>query len=201
MRFSGAFVLPDWVMGLAEHVRPVMLVRHAQSETGVVAHEPNAGAHALAAWIVADPDRAKRHADKADGILFMGDLTLRMLAGEVLPSPMQTASIEEATGGAVKWDLWNLPYQGAGAGDFMVAAPEAAPAPEPEPDPEPEPVLGETASGPLWRAKRNGKRTLVSGAQGVNLTLTHASGEQLWRELSAIYSPQGGTPPGIPAHS
>jgi hypothetical protein len=114
MVFDGAFHIPSWCRpGTQEglNVGPEHLIRHCQREEGVDG-DPNAGAAALAAWLMADFDRADREARRPGSPLSMGGAINRLLAGAILPSDPLAASIETMTGGAVHWRAWNWPAQG-----------------------------------------------------------------------------------------
>jgi hypothetical protein len=192
MRFDGAFAVPGWVADFAKDRQALMLVRWAMGEEGARA-EPNAGAHALAAWIVADPERARRAANLPGGLLFLGDRVVRWLAGTVLPGVAEQVEIEEATAGAVRWDSW---FQQSPVQEAAIAPPDSAAERIEDVAPAAPPVLGEMPSGPLFRAEREG-RTIVVHGLGVTLRTSEAAAKRLRDTLTHALAPPGDRAPSL----
>jgi hypothetical protein len=140
MVFDGAFHLPSWCVGQG----PEHLIRHCQLEIGR-SGEPSVAVVALANWIVEDPERAAREAQRTSSPLSMGGVITRLLAGEIEPSEQLAESLARMTAGAVKHDEFVRAALGVAIEAVQVPEP---PAPAKTMDG----VLGETPPGPLFRA-------------------------------------------------
>lgn len=140
MIFDGAFHLPSWCVGK----EPEHLIRHCQLEIGRMG-QPSMAVVALASWIVEDPERAEREAQKPGSPLSMGGVITRLIAGEIEPSEPLAESLGRMTAGAVRLEDFHNPADGCAID--AVQTPEPAPARTLTPG-----VLGETPSGPLFSA-------------------------------------------------
>lgn len=199
MLFDGAFHVPSWALEGPEEERPARLIRHCQiEEAAPYGSEPSEAVHALATWLVNNPDRAKREADRPGSPLTMGGVMTRLIAGTILPSEQLAESIGAMTGGAVTFDKFEHPARakipvfpagtpwsdtspGALAKDW--AAPErqlARGAREAQPG-----VLGVTPSGPLFTAERGVDGIINVRGLGATLHLDRVAAEFLKTKLEA----------------
>lgn len=182
MMFDGAFHVPSWLRQLSVH--PIDLIVHCRREEGGQFGPPSDAAMALAGWLLADVVRAEREAKRAGSPLSMGGVITRLLAGSQLPSEQLAESIGRMTGGDITFDM----FERAAAGVPDDGALAALPVPETEAPLRP--VLGETASGPLWKARRGARQVEVDGGFGIRMNMSFAAAALLRDQLNRALEPQ-----------
>jgi hypothetical protein len=184
MLFDGAFHVPSWLRQLA--IVPVDLIEHCRREEGAGPGLVSLGALGLAKWLLDDVVRAEREARTPGSPLSMGGVITRLLAGTAFPGDEQAAAIERMTGGEVVWSSWIVTSNEQAGG--------LAPEPMPEPEAPAEPVLGQTASGPLWTARLDRKRIIVSGGLAIDMAMELSAGACLHASLGAALAEAGALP-------
>lgn len=189
MVFNGAFHIPSWLLNGV--FGPESLIAHCRREEGVSA-DPNAGSLALARWLMDDPERAAREAQRAGSPLSMGGVINRLVAGAVLPSEPLARSIEQMTDGAVGWALWGRAVPSLDFArderDVLTGEPPLDCARDESDKAEAVDaawsVLGETPSGPLFRVTKAGGVVEVEGF-GLTLRTSVAAASMLRDRLAA----------------
>lgn len=174
MVFDGAFHLPSWCKGQG----PEHLIRHCQLENGRWA-EPSAAVVALASWIVEDPERAEREAQRPGSPLSMGGVITRLLAGEIDPSEQLAESLAQMMGGAVKLEEFTRFTRGLAIEAVEVPEPPASmPVRKPTSG-----VLGETPPGPLFSAGKARNGAIEVRGLGVTFSLGRSAALALRDQL------------------
>lgn len=185
-----AFILPTRFDGAL----PIEVCAWAMDSAGADPDQQlNAGALALAGWLVANPEEARERAKRPTSALCMADVITRILAGMVIPSDQLGEALGQMTKGAVTLAAFSKPApalaadlvraRGDVAFDAIAATIERAERDEPAP-----PVLGETPAGRLITCRRKGSAFEVRGFGGsVRLGRSAAAAlhAELGRELRA----------------